>query len=231
MVVVVVLVVGNMQSAHSPLLRMVAEDGVFTVVRWLFSRLPDALELPMAAVTALAVPPVLAATAATQAPRANTRGAPQNGVLDSFVQEAQQPTAIVAATAGQDAGNANASTTSGQQTRGGTDSREFSPDQQRRAGRGAGAGGCGLPCVVKVFGFLCSQLVRRGGGGGTGVGGGGGGGGGTGGSSPIPRRVLCLRLMRTALAAAGPTLALYPPLLEMVRDDLFFAILHLVQGR
>lgn len=96
---------------------------------------------------------------------------------------------------------------------------------------GAG-GGWGLPCVVKVFGFLCLQLVRKGGGGGAGSSrAGGGGGGGAGGSGVTPRRILCLRLMRTALAAAGSSLALYPSLLEMVRDDLCFALLHLMQER
>ncbi|CAM9457727.1 unnamed protein product, partial [Ectocarpus sp. 6 AP-2014] len=113
-----------------------------------------------------------------------------------------------------------------------------SQPQRRRAGvaggsGGSGGGGCGLPCVVKVFGFLCSQLVRRGGGGGAGASGTASGvssrGGGASGG-PTPRRILCLRLMRTALAAAGGNLAAYPSLLEMVRDDLCFALLHLMQG-
>lgn len=123
-----------------------------------------------------------------------------------------------------------------------------------RVGNGGGGigggGGCGLPCVVKVFGFLCSQLLRRGGGGGNsgvsgggmestggfgGAVGGGGGGGVFGGSgaavTPTPRRVLCLRLIKTAVAEAGPALALYPPLLDMVQDDLCFSLLQLVQTR
>lgn len=64
-----------------------------------------------------------------------------------------------------------------------------------------------------------------------GVGGGGGIGGGGGMSAPTPRRVLCLRLVKTAIAAAGSALGMHPPLLDMVRDDLCFALLQLVQGR
>lgn len=111
-----------------------------------------------------------------------------------------------------------------------------------RVGVGGGGEGVGfgLPCVVKVLGFLCSQLLRRGGGGGgrsvsaagiAGSGSGGGGRPGGAGSTPTPRKLLCLRLMKTAVAAAGPALALYPPLLDMVQDDLCFALLQLVQGR
>lgn len=198
------------QSAHSPLLRMAAEDGVFKVVRWLFSRLPDTLQHPTVPEETNA--PVVEALAASPPKKSHV------GVRGSVGKDSQQPLTEALAGAGGNSCN----------TEQYTGSPAVSPRSARRPDQGAGTAGCGLPCVVKVFGFLCSQLLRRGGGGGAGGGVSSLGGGG---SAPTPRRVLCLRLMRTVLAAAGPTLALYPPLLDMVRDDLFFALIHLVQGR
>lgn len=188
---------------------MVAEDGVFRVVRWLFSRLPCTLEHVQASEAAAddTPPPV----------------PPSISMLDSFLEEAKQPVVVPAAPSGEHYnGGGDDDVPAGDDT-----SRERSG---RRVDQGAGTAGSGLPCVVKVLGFLCSQLLRKGGGGGTTARSGEGGGGG--GSAPTPRRVLCLRLMRTALeTAGGPALASHPPLLDMLRDDLSFALLHLVQGR
>lgn len=187
---------------------MVAEDGVFRVVRWLFSRLPCKLEhLQASEAAADDTPP--------PAP-------PTISMLDSFLEEAKQPVVVQAVP-------------SGEHDNGGDDGVSVGDDASReRSGRqvdqGAETARSGLPCVVKVLGFLCSQLLRKGGGGGATARSGEGGGGG--GSAPTPRRVLCLRLMRTALeTAGGPALASQPPLLDMLRDDLSFALLHLIQGR
>ncbi|CAM9355232.1 unnamed protein product [Ectocarpus fasciculatus] len=166
--------------------------------------------------------------------------------LDQMQQQQREgavepPTTAAAETAAAAAARQKESGIAPGETSSSSSSSSSSQPQTRRAGvaggsaggGGGGGGGCGLPCVVKVFGFLCSQLVRRGGGGGARASGTAGGvSAGAGGASggPTPRRVLCLRLMRTALAAAGGNLAAYPSLLEMVRDDLCFALLHLMQG-
>ena len=222
---------------------MAAEDGVFTVVRWIFLRLPGGPPKVREAVAPPPPPP-------PPPPPANADAVRDSGGLSlpedesgSFREEAlkqhhhhqqqqrqRQRQAAEPAAIGERADEGSEKPARAQE--GTTQSSDTIPQ-----GHGAiGPAGCGLPCVVKVFGFLCSQLVRRGGGGGArvpGAGSRGAGGGsvGGGGSGPTPRRVLCLRLIRTALAAAGGSLALFPPLLEMVKDDLCYALLRLMQGR
>lgn len=117
----------------------------------------------------------------------------------------------------------------------------------------------GLPCAVKIFAFLSSQLLH--------AGGGGGGGGSSGlslsasassglgpanshGSSSMSAssssaaaggrqhrayhestRLVCLRMLREALeVAGGPALARCPSLLALVRDDLCLAVLRMTRG-
>lgn len=245
------------QSAQSPLLRTAAEDGVFRVVRWLFLRLPGTQETPLRDTTAAAAAARLQTYSKMQHPSSGS-------AIGAFRNEAvQQPTGNAPTSEGDTVGHGKGKYMNDSKKNPSKVDVNSSPTE---AWAGSGKGGalntlhrpateragtaaaavlataengrrCGLPCVVNVFGFLCSQLLKHGGGGGrsgfsgSGSAAVGGSSGGGGGSAPTPRRVLCLRLMRTALAAAGSALALYPPLLEMVQDDLFFSLMHLLQRR
>ncbi|KAM3570707.1 hypothetical protein VYU27_007231 [Nannochloropsis oceanica] len=79
----------------------------------------------------------------------------------------------------------------------------------------------GLPCTVKIFGFLSSQLLQ----------------GISSLSSSSSRhpyhestRLICLRLIREALETAGPSFSSCPSLLALVRDDLCLALLKMTRG-
>jgi len=80
-------------------------------------------------------------------------------------------------------------------------------------------GGYGLPCCVKVFGFLCSHLLRTP----------------SESTSFVAKthhnslRLLCLRLVRVVADTAGPTLVQCSSLLGMVRDDLCHALLRMAR--
>ena len=219
---------------------------MFKVVRWIFLRLPAAGRIE-ASQAAASPPPPPPPPPPLPPPQANlsleSNALPPSGELShSFSKEApQQEGEEDRQLHQQQEQHQHASEPTRLTTAGGGNSRSEGPTLLPKKadgpetvspshGHAGAAGGCGLPCVVKVFGFLCSQLVRKGGGGGAGSSRAGGGVG-AGGSGPTPRRILCLRLMRTALTAAGGNLALYPPILEMVRDDLCFALLHLMQER
>jgi len=80
----------------------------------------------------------------------------------------------------------------------------------------------GLPCTVKIFGFLSSQLLQ----------------GISSLSSSSSRhpyhestRLICLRLIREALETAGPSFSSCPSLLALVRDDLCLALLKMTRGK
>lgn len=77
----------------------------------------------------------------------------------------------------------------------------------------------GLPCLVKVFGFLCSQLL----------------------CTPASAnhtaqvnndtvKVVCLRLLRLAVDEGGPFLTHCLPIVALVHDDLTRALLLMTQG-
>lgn len=114
----------------------------------------------------------------------------------------------------------------------------------------------GLPCAVKIFAFLSSQLLHAGGGGGSGLSLSASASSGLGpanshGPSSMSAsssssaaaggrqhrayhestRLVCLRMLREALeVAGGPALARCPSLLALVRDDLCLAVLRMTRG-